>query len=91
MGSLDLLNHLLNFLAPALAVGLLLAIAAHFFGPKSPVAHGFTMQAAINCVAGAVALGLGLWFFGNDGKVASYGAMLLAVATSQWLGLRSWR
>lgn len=91
MGLLDLLNHLLNFLAPALAVGLLLALAGHFFGRKMPAAPGLTAQVAINCVAGALVLVLGLWFFGSDGKVATYGAMLVAVASSQWLGRRGWR
>jgi hypothetical protein len=33
----------------------------------------------------------GLWFFGHDGKMASYGAMVLACATSQWVLLRGWR
>nr|WP_295787261.1 hypothetical protein [Rhodoferax sp.] len=58
---------------------------------KSPVALGFIAQAAINCVAGVLALGLGLWYFGNDGKMASYAAMVILATTSQWLGVRGWR
>lgn len=91
MGPLELLNHLLNFLAPAVAVGILLALAGRFFGKKMPAAPGFIAQAAINCVAGALALGVGLVVFGRDGKVASYGLMLAAVATSQWLASRGRR
>ena len=88
MGPLDLLYHVLNFAAPALAVGMLLAVAAPFFMENRPVAPVRTVQAAINTVAGAVALGLGLWFFGRDGKMASYAAMVVASATSQWFALR---
>ena len=58
---------------------------------KPPLALGLLAQAAINCVAGVLALGLGLWFFGNDGKMASYAAMVVAVATCQWFGARGWR
>ncbi len=88
MSPLDQLNHLLNFLAPALAVGVLLALAAPFVGGKRPVALGLLAQAAINCVAGALALGLGLWFFGRDGKMASYAAMLVCCTLSQGFALR---
>lgn len=91
MGPLDQLYHLANFLAPALAVGLLLALAGPFVSKKSPEALGFLAQTAINCIAGAVALGLGLWFFGRDGKMASYCALLVFAASSQWAGGRSWR
>jgi hypothetical protein len=55
---------------------------------KSPSAPGLLAQAAINFVAGALALGAGLWFFGNDGKMASYAAMVVVCATSQALVLR---
>jgi hypothetical protein len=88
MGPLDLLYHVLNFAAPALAVGVLLAVLTPFFMENRPVAPVRTVQAAINTVAGAVALGLGLWFFGRDGKMASYAAMVVASATSQWFALR---
>ena len=91
MGPLDQLYHLANFLAPALAVGVLLALAGPLVNKKSPVALGFIAQVAINCIAGTVALGLGLWFFGRDGKMASYAAMAVLAATSQWAGGRSWR
>jgi len=91
MGPLDLLNHLLNFAAPALAVGILLALAAPVFIRKSAGALVIPAQAAMNSGVGLLALMAGLWFFGRDGKMASYGAMVLACATSQWLASRAWR
>ena len=91
MGPLDQLYHLANFLSPALAVGVLLALVGPLVNKKDPVAAVFIMQTAINCIAGAVALGLGLWFFGRDGKMASYAAMLAAAASAQWMGGRGWR
>lgn len=91
MGPLDQLYHLVNFLAPAIVVGLLLALSGPIISKKSPLALGFIAQTAINCVAGALALGLGLWFFGRDGKMASYAALLVFAGTSQWAGGRGWR
>jgi hypothetical protein len=91
MAPLDQLYHLANFLAPAIALGCVLALAGPLVNKKSPLALGFIEQAAINSIAGAVALGLGLWFFGRDGKMASYAALVVFAATSQWAGGRSWR
>ena len=89
MGPLDLLNHLLNFLAPALTVGVMVAVAGRVFGKKTVAARVLYAQAAINCVAGALALGLGLWYFGHDGKMVSYAAMVLAIGSSQWFFTQS--
>ena len=83
MGPLDTLNHLVNFLAPALVVALVLALLGPFLIRKRPKAPVLLAQAAINFAAGASALLLGLWFFGNDGKMASYAAMLLLCTATQ--------
>jgi hypothetical protein len=88
MGPLDLLNHLLNFVAPACTVGVLLAVAGPFFTGNRRSAPATLAQAAINSVAGGLALGLGLWFFGRDAKMASYGAMVLSCASAQWFSQR---
>jgi hypothetical protein len=88
MGPLDLLYHLLNFIAPALAVGLMLAIGTPIFMGNRALARVFIAQTAINTVAGVLALSVGLWFFGRDGKMLSYAAMVLAVATCQWTAMR---
>lgn len=91
MGLIDLFNHLLNFVSPAIAVGLAVALFARFFMKKMAAAHTVLAQAAINSIAGALALVTALWFFGRDGKMASYGAMVLVVASCQWVCAKGWR
>ncbi|OYQ39373.1 hypothetical protein CHU94_18560 [Rhodoferax sp. TH121] len=88
MGPLDLLNHLLNFAAPALAVGLVLAFLAPVFMKNKALDRTRTAQVAINFVVGLLALLAGLLFFGRDGKMASYAALVLATAASQWWAMR---
>ena len=83
MGPLDTLNHLLNFLAPALAVAIVLALLGPLLMRKRPGAPVLLAQAAINFIAGSAALFVGLWFFGNDGKMATYAAMLLLCTAAQ--------
>lgn len=88
MGPLDLLNHLLNFAAPALAVGLVLAFLAPVFIRNKALARTRSAQAAINFVVGLLALLAGLLFFGRDGKMASYALLVLASAASQCWAMR---
>lgn len=88
MGYLDQLNYLINFLAPALAVGATLALLGPLFGGKPYAVRTLLAQISWNSLAGALALGLGLWFFGRDAKMASYAAMLVCCALSQGLMLR---
>lgn len=91
MGPLDFLLHLGGFVAPAFALGLLMALA----GPRLPgaprVRYAFWPRAALLAAAGVAALLAGLLVFGRDGKMASYGLLLVAVATGQWLMAGGWR
>jgi hypothetical protein len=89
MGPLDLLLHLLNFAAPAACVALLTALISRIFIRKQPLAPGLWAQFAINFVVCLVALVAGLWFFGRDGKMAGYAALVVCCATSQWWMLRN--
>lgn len=88
MGLWSLLIHLANFVLPAVAVGTALALLAPVFTRKMPSARMFIVQAAINSIAGVAMLAAGLVVFGNDGKMATYGALVLATGTAQWWGLR---
>ena len=91
MGPLDLIDHLLNFVAPALFMAVYLTLSARFIlrGARSP--YGIWKQMAVNLAVGTVVLSAGLVFFGRDGKMMTYAALVLACATSQWLLSRSWR
>lgn len=91
MGPLELTRHLLSFAAPALVVALLVALAARLVLPPSARPASWRLAVALNALAGIVVLTAGLWFFGRDGKMATYAALVLVVATVQWAGGRAWR
>lgn len=91
MGPADLLNHLLNFAAPALFVAVLVALAARVLLPKAPGASGWWLSVAINFAAGLLVLLAGLALGGRDGLMATYAALVVVVATCQWLAGRGWR
>ena len=91
MGLPDLLNHLLNFFAPAFWVALLVTLFAFIFMRKQALAGGFIRSKAINFVVSCGVLVFGLWFFGRDGKMSTYAAMTLFCASSQWVLQRGWR
>ncbi|MGA8513189.1 MAG: hypothetical protein WB821_00275, partial [Burkholderiaceae bacterium] len=91
MGFLDAANHLLNFAAPAAFVALLVTWFSRFLLPKRPVVHVYWTQTAINFIACLAVLLAGLWFFGQDGKMATYLAMVVASATAQWVLMKDWR
>jgi hypothetical protein len=91
MGPIDLLIHLLNLAAPAFAVALLVTVFARFMMPNKGPAPAFIARIAINFIACVVVTLAGLWFFGRDGKMLTYAAMVLAGATSQWVISRGWK
>lgn len=87
----DILNHLLNFAAPALALALLMPLGARLFMKKAANALSWWSQAAVNFAVGVAMLSGSLWYWGRDGQMLAYAALVLAVATSQWLLSRGWR
>lgn len=89
MSLLDFLPHLLGFLAPALFVALGVAFAARLLGgtPALPL----WAQFVINFLVGAAVLAAGLWHFGVDGKMATYAALVAAIASAQWAASRGWK
>ena len=95
MNPLDALIHLLNFAAPALALALALPLLARlvnrFLDERRAASLGWLAQAAINFVAGLAVLAAGLWFFGRDGKMTTYAALMLVLASTQWGMGRGWR
>ncbi len=91
MGFLDILFHLLGFAAPALALGLLLPLASRFLLAPARIVTGFWAQAAIVSACGLAVLGGGLWFFSQDGKMATYGTLVVVACTVQWTLAGAWR
>jgi len=88
MGPIATLNHLLNFVAPALALALGVTLGAYFFMKKRPPALSPRAQFAINLIVNCMVLALGLLLLGRDGKMASYALLAVGAATCQWLLLR---
>jgi uncharacterized YccA/Bax inhibitor family protein len=90
-----LTDHILNFIAPAAVVALLLVLSSRvfsrFLGSKRPLAQSKWVQSAIIFIVNVVVLAAGLVFFGNDGKMATYAAMVLASAVTQWVLVRGWQ
>ncbi len=96
MTVLSTLIHILNFVLPALFVGGLLAVVA-------PMALQIKVKRTrqqvmrqwfVNSLAGVAALTLGLWFYGVDGKMMSYAALVLTCGLAQFMQLvplRAWR
>jgi hypothetical protein len=91
VNTLELLDHALSFAAPAFAVALVLAVAGRFLLPAGAPRPAIWVLFAIDLVAGLAALAAGLWYFGHDGKMATYALLVVAAATAQWLGGRAWR
>jgi hypothetical protein len=91
MGPLDLILHLLNFVAPAVWVAALIVLATRFLMRKQAKASVWWIQFAIAFSAGVAVLMVGLWIFGRDGKMITYAALVLAVATAQWVAIKAWQ
>lgn len=79
-----LTNHLLNLIAPAAALAVLLVLLSRvwrlFFQSKGKVAQAFNAWIAIIFIVNVTVLLAGLVVFGHDGKMATYAAMVLAAA-----------
>ena len=88
-------NHLLNFLAPAALMAVLLGVFSRLFfgfvGSKKPFVHSWRAQLAINFVVGVMVLSAGLVLLGRDGKMLTYLLLVLAMAAIQWWQLGGWK
>jgi len=84
MDLISVFFHLLNFALPALVTGTLLALLAPLVGVRRRPAFSLVQQMLVNALSGVLALIAGLLYFGHDGKMASYGAMVLLCASAQW-------
>ena len=84
MGLLALLNHAVNFAAPAFWLALLLPWLDRFLTGKKASAMSRPRQFGLIFLAGLVVLALGLVLLGQDGKMLTYLALVVTAATGQW-------
>lgn len=89
MSAFDALNHLFNFVLPALVVGPLSAAFAKVVWRGELRAVAWRRMALWATAACALALVAGLAAFGRDGMMATYGAMVAAAALALYLS--GWR
>ncbi len=84
MGPIDLLFHLLNFVAPAAAVSVLLSLTSRFWVGREVASLDFLRRCVINFIVGSLVLAAALVLLGRDGKMMAYLALVLAIASSEW-------
>ena len=76
--------HLTNLFAPALGVGSIASALAKLLWWRELQSASWARLALWASGASAGALVAGLVVFGRDGKMLTYGAMLLACAAALW-------
>ena len=76
--------HLLNFVAPAVGIGLVASSFAKLLWRRSLHGVAWWRLAVWASAWSLVACTAGLIVFGRDGKMATYAGMVLACATSLW-------
>jgi hypothetical protein len=84
MAPLDALWHLLNLFLPALGTGLLAAGGAKLLWRRELAAVRWRALAVAAVAGGALVTVAGLVVFGRDGRMATYGAMVLVIALTLW-------
>lgn len=84
MGPLDAAWHLLNLFLPAVATAMMAAALAKLTWRKELATVPWATLALAASAAAATVTLAGLVAFGRDGKMATYGAMVLAIAVTLW-------
>ena len=85
--------HLLNLLAPALGVALVVALATSLglLGRRWRGFPGWLVRVGWMTLTGSISLLVSLVVWGRDGKMMAYGLLVLTVALTQMVCLRMWR
>lgn len=87
----DILFHLLNFAAPALALALLVPLLARPLFRKQAWLLPWWGQVLVILMVGVATQAVCLWWLERDGKMLAYVVLVGAVASTQWLLGRGWR
>ena len=85
MNALDTALHLANFLAPAVVVALLTVSASKLLWREGLRGVGWWQLALPAWLGCTIALVGGLLWFGRDGRIATYAAMVVTCALCVWL------
>jgi hypothetical protein len=86
MSIADLFWHLANLLLPALGMAVFMPLLARLVWWQATRGVPWARMAVASGVSSALALAGGLWWFGRDGRLATYGAMvLLSAAALGWV------
>lgn len=78
------LAHLAGFMAPAWVVGLILWLAPQWSRSGRVARWSRAIDLTVLLVTGVGVLLAGLVFFGRDGKMATYAALVLVQGTLAW-------
>jgi hypothetical protein len=84
MGPLDALWHFLNFIAPAWGVSLLAAALVKLLWWRGLRQVSMASLVLTSSLAGMAMLVVGLVWFGHDGRMATYGLLLLSTTLVLW-------
>jgi hypothetical protein len=84
MGPLDAFWHLANLIAPGLGLGLIAAALAKLLWRRELAAVPWRRLATWAASASIAALLAGLVISGRDGRMGTYGAMVMACAAALW-------
>ena len=82
--------HLLFFFLPALALAAF-SVLCGAWRFRHDASSPWTRRWALNAAAGAMVLVAGLIVFDNDGKMATYAALVVVSATVEWVLQKGWR
>jgi hypothetical protein len=84
MGPLDALWHVLNFIGPAIGVALIATALAKLSWRRELMSVSWRRMALWATGASVLSLVAGLVVFGRDGKMATYGLLVVASAMALW-------
>jgi hypothetical protein len=84
MGALGAFWHISNLFLPALALGALAAALAKLVWRRELATVPWKKLAGPACAACSAVVLVGLVWSGRDGRMATYGAMVLVCAATLW-------
>ncbi len=85
------LDHVLNFAAPAFWMAGLVVLAGRALLRVGRPLLGWPLRLAVDAGVGLAVLVAGLLLTGHDGAMATWAALVLLVASSEWLLGGGWR